>query len=534
MDQIKLKIGTNEITTDSQFTLILGKFKKNLLHQENLDGFIKILESLDYIPIDLFVNGLKSKNRDYSNLQISENVLKYISSHTEIVNSCVKDFSDYIKIIEAFDQVIRYLYLTKRRIDLVKELEISNTYYQSSELSAIKDLISKLNQSLEKNKKKLMYFEEDFQNIKNNINQLLSEIERLNKDIEEKTQFKKECFNQINKITRNLEQNQLQTDLETIKKLGLDLKLPNSEKIRMLQKKAQESQFEIKELNKILNNTESKYELIKPKYESYLKDYESLTEEIQNDESKLNELSKEIENNIKKDGFNKVTEKNQDFLKTPRPVSIIEVEYDSIVDQIQNFSFPIAFYNPNDPEDLNIISDKLGKVNAKIKNKINSYVSPIENDELTKSLIGLNQISMLLNSLEQLLNKLLSQINIIGQFQLVNDGIKNTFLIKSNFLRKNKEEINWSNLTTPEKIYFGIALFISIKLILEVNPIVFSNHFLPSIYNKRGSIFRSIEKILPLFEKEEKFKGINLVFVLSNLEMKKEIKNLKIIPIKES
>ena len=61
--------------------------------------------------------------------------------------------------------------------------------------------------------------------------------------------------------------------------------------------------------------------------------------------------------------------------------------------------------------------------------------------------------------------------------------------------------------------------------------IIFSNLFIPSIYNKAGSIFRTIRKILPLFENEEDLSPFNLIFILSNLEMKKEIKNLKMITI---
>ena len=64
--------------------------------------------------------------------------------------------------------------------------------------------------------------------------------------------------------------------------------------------------------------------------------------------------------------------------------------------------------------------------------------------------------------------------------------------------------------------------------------ILFSNISISGKYNKAGSIFRTIRKILPKFELEDEFLKFNLIFILTNLELKKEIKNLKKITIKES
>ncbi|GAH53842.1 unnamed protein product, partial [marine sediment metagenome] len=47
----------------------------------------------------------------------------------------------------------------------------------------------------------------------------------------------------------------------------------------------------------------------------------------------------------------------------------------------------------------------------------------------------------------------------------------------------------------------------------------------------RGSIFRTIKNIIPVFEREDNLKNYNLIFILSNLEMKEQIKNLKVINI---
>ena len=91
--------------------------------------------------------------------------------------------------------------------------------------------------------------------------------------------------------------------------------------------------------------------------------------------------------------------------------------------------------------------------------------------------------------------------------------------------------MSFTELTTPEKVFFLIILCISIQINLNFENIVFSNLILPNEYNKRGSVYRTLRKIIPVFENENSLKSINLVFVISNLEMKKSIENLKIITI---
>ena len=99
------------------------------------------------------------------------------------------------------------------------------------------------------------------------------------------------------------------------------------------------------------------------------------------------------------------------------------------------------------------------------------------------------------------------------------------------FQIRRKKILSFDELTTPEKVFFIIIFSISINILLNVRNVIFSNVFLPTIYNKQGSIFRTIRKIIPVFQKENDLKNINLIVILSNLVMKEQIKNLNVITI---
>ena len=132
------------------------------------------------------------------------------------------------------------------------------------------------------------------------------------------------------------------------------------------------------------------------------------------------------------------------------------------------------------------------------------------------------------------INKFLPKINLRSQFKIiVNNNIKN-FFIDIKFLRSDKEQVDFDNLTTPEKIFFIIVFYISIKLHVRYENIIFSNISILNKYNKAGSIYRTIRKILPIFKKDHSLSKFNLIFIMANLELKKEIKNLKVNTIKES
>ena len=534
MKPFKLNLGNNEVLIDEKYTLILGKFNKDILNEQKIINFIKVIENLNLIPLDLFLELYKPNINQALKIEKSRDFLNDISNLTTIINSDFELFSDFLNSFNNFNQIMKKFDFENRKENLIKELELTSAYNNSSELSAIKDLISKLKLSIEKNKQKLKYFEEDFNNTKNQINQLNENIKRISTEISEMTQLKKVCFDQINKITRTMEERQNEEKIDAIEKLGIDINLPNSEKIRLLQKKAQDAQFEVKQLNKALNEGKNEYELMKPEYEIYLKDYNNIVHDIEKEESKLDELNKELNERLKVNenySFKDFPQKNYQLV---RPIHVIETEYKTISAEIENLNIPPNISNSELFKNLDLLIGKFQELHDEIDKKLNINIKKEDLEAILESLDALRALELVINKLEQVYNTFLMQINLTCHFSVVISDTELKFLIESIFYRKVNQMVNWQDLTTPEIIFSIIAFFISLKIILNYNPIIFSNLFLPGKYNKRGSIFRTIDKILPLFEHDENLKEIILTFVLSNLEMKKGINNLKVINIKES
>jgi len=534
MNHTTLRIGTQEIIIDSRFTLIQGVFKKNLLEGEQLKNFIKIIENMEIIPVELIIEIFKGDTTEYERLHKAIGILKYIANFKNIVDLGFKEFSNFCKIVDIFSQITNYIYLLNKKEILAKEMEIAMLSSESSQLSAIKDLISKLMNSIKKNKKKLRYFEEDFQNTKNQITNLAHNIEILTIKINELTQLKKDCFNQINKITRNMEGELDKAKLDSIKKLGIDLNLTNSEKIRALQKKAKDAQFEVNQLISALDEAKNKYDKIKPEYESYMMDYQIIVQEITKDEHKLDELKKEFEKKIMNSKDYDFQNIDQKEIQSVRPIRTIEIEYNKVSEEIKNAAIPEDFYNTEKPTDLDTLLNTFAEIGDIITNNTKKYLIPSDEVKLVGIMEALRKLNDLLNNLEVIFNSFLIILNIETQFTLATSKNDEKLYLKINFYRKNKELVSWKDFTTPEKIFSVIGMFISLKMLLKSKFIIFSNLFLPPKYNKRGSIFRTINKILPLFENNRSLRDLNLIFVLSNLEMKNDIGNLKVITIKES
>ena len=441
--------------------------------------------------------------------------------------------SQYYEFIQSMILILQYITLLKNKEQLSKELEITERFKQSSDIKAITNLLTKLSKSMDNNKKKLKYLEEDYYQRKNQFDHFTKQIHDYSSRIQELTNLKKNCFSQINKITRDMSGNLINQKEKSEGIVEIDNNLTNAQKIRALQTKAKEAQIKIKTLNSELEELKLRLEEFDPLYQTYKQDYNNLIEVIKSDANKIEDLEIKLRKEIKESEKDTYQDYEEFDVKPIRSKQEIEQEITNTTLELQSLSIPNNLIDSQNPEDLSLMIEKF--------NQINNTVNTVEKDirfskkesELEEIFESFQNIEIIISDLEHLINIFLSKINLESHFQVLLSDNNEMFYIRSDFTRNNKEQITFDELTTPEKIFFIIICYISIEIQLKNNNIVFSNLFIPSNYNKAGSIFRTIRKILPLFESED-FAEFNLIFILSNLEMKKEIKNLKIITIQEN
>ncbi|MFX1321490.1 MAG: hypothetical protein ACFFAQ_07595 [Promethearchaeota archaeon] len=533
LNNLKISIGKKEIVITDRFTLILGKFKKNLLAQFQDESYLTDTKNYDLIPIDEFIEIFQNQTKNFSKLSEAPKLLDYLGEFLRTINNNIEIFSQYNKLIQSIIHTFEFNLLLKKKKILLKELKLSEASKRSSELTAISNLIEKLNESLINNKNKLKYLEEDFLQRKNQIDQVKKTLDDYNLKIQNLNKQKKECFNQINRITRQMEgvKKEKKDDLKLT--IEFDENLTNAEKIQALQTKAKKIQYEINEIKTKLHETSLKFEELYPRYEIFEKDYQNLLDIIENDHYKINKLKDEYKEKIKE--YEDISDEDLNIknVQSIRLTNEIEEEIENLnaeLNEILNLNTQI---DPENPENFSLIIKKLLEFEELLKLERKELIIKYDQNEVLEIFERFRKFETLLNELQELLNKFLAKINIESQLQITINDENKFFFVQLNFVRNNEEHIKFEKLTTPEKIFFVIILHISIKILLKIETIVFSNLFLPSQYNKL-SIYRTIRKILPVFESEVNLTTNNLVFIISNLEMKKKIENLRIINIEES
>lgn len=485
------------------------------------------------IPIRSFIELFEDPSHKYLNLNKSIKLLTIIKDSQKVINLNSNLILRVNTLIQSLFFIFNYNSLIRKRELLAKERDLLEIKKISSHIAAKTDLLNKLNESLIKNKKKFNYTKEDFLYLQNKRNQILSTITNFKEKIRELNKKKKDCFSQINRITREMSD---PTQKSTLDDLNLEKDNKKSysraEAIKSLQRQAKEFQYEINKLNSKINETQINLDQINPNYESIESDYNSLHNIIKNDEERLKKIKNElkdklIENEDLKEfdisAFNSFKSKQE-----------IENEINEISNQLNTITDKTNYLDRENPENLSEIINDLTEINESLSKDLKDISIPYENDEVIDCVENLRRVEILYGDLESLINKFLLQINLETKFQIAISEDFTNFFIKTTFLRSNKEWVNFEELTTPEKIYFVMTFYISIKIILQAKNIIFSNLFVPSEYNKRGSIYRTITKILPIFEQEKNLKNFNLIFLISNLEMKKKIENVKIIKIDEN
>ncbi|MHA1436599.1 MAG: hypothetical protein ACTSPD_03405 [Promethearchaeota archaeon] len=509
--------------------MIKGKFSKNDLSFIQENNIFEKLENYDYIDLKDFIKMLAQNSKDFQDLDKSLKVLNFLSNYINITSLNAEIIDKLINLIQLLVDVLNYKMLENKKEILRKELELSRIKSKSRDITAKADLLKKLNESLAKNKKKLSYLEIDYLKFKNQIEQIKNSIKNYKLQILDLNKKKKEYFSQINKITRDMD-SQFQNDI--INKINVEIdnnsRISNSERIKSLQKKARDIQYDLKQLNKKVEETKLKLNEMNPRYEKLENNYKSLLNIILKDENQVKIIRKELKLNLSKKNSEFLEKQDFNEIKWVRTSQEIEKDLKNIENELENkIKYKLLLDNEG-YLNLDIILDELKEIEKYIKiNKKELNIVQVEK-ELIESIDNLRTLDVFIKDLEIILNKFLIQINLKCNFDLTINENNQKFLIQLIFIRS-KEIVNFHDLTTPEKVFFVISLYISIKIILNVHYIIFSNLQIHKAYNKSGSIFRTIRKLLPIFQSDENLKNYNLIFILSNLEMKKLIKNLKII-----
>ncbi|MFX0021358.1 MAG: hypothetical protein ACFE9S_03470 [Candidatus Hermodarchaeota archaeon] len=517
-----------------RFTAINGKIKKNLLSEYKNDLFLELSQDLNVIPIIKFIELLQEQTHEFQNLLKANEILSFLHEYLKIISNNIAISSKYNEIIDNILIIFEYIKLQNQKESLLKELELSTHYKKSSDIAATKDLLKKLNESLTLNIKKLELFEEDFFQRKNQIDQIKKTLGDYNSKIQQLTNQKKDCFSQINRITREMAGDKP----EPKKNINVDIiefegNLSNAEKIRAIQRKAKEFQSEINDINSKKNQTQLKLEELTPPFEIFEKDHQALLDLINTDKNRINELKSELRKKFKEENITEVEEFDVDTNKSLRSSIEIKSEIERTEIELEKFTLSDEIFNLQNPFDLSLIIEKVSNLYKKIFNNESNFIISNSEKELNNCLQQYKILENSISNIESLVNKFLIEISINSQFNIIISEDQTTFFISLLFVRRDKEKVRFEDLTTPEKIFFIIVFYLSIKLHINENHIIFSNVSILSQYNKAGSIYRTIRKILPLFEKEKVLSPFKLTFILSNLELKKDIKNLKIITVEE-
>jgi hypothetical protein len=528
---LELDIGLKKITIKDRFTLILGKFQRELIQEYQNRDFLQIIENFDLIPAKKLINYFKNQADDLKNLDNSLKILELLTKYREIVEYNLNVFAKFNNIIEISISTLRCVYLSERKNQLISELESAKKHNKSSELSAIVDLINKLNESIKTNQIKLNYIKEDYYQRKNQIEQKRGTLSSFEENITELDKIKKLCFSQINRITRQIEGSTNNQDNDSMLKLGIGNNLSNAEKIRALQKNAKDTQYEINQIKSRSKQVKEELEKLSPHYNIYKNDYEGILELVENDENRIRMLQIEYEKEINTNSETQI-EEIKDLLKNPvRPLLEIEDEISRIKSELEAISIPNDFFSAEKPSNLGVVIENLREIDGILRSNDKKISICRNEEEISKIFEKYNVFESLIKDLEGIVNTFLIKINLEMKFLLVVNDTNTTLFLKTFFTKNSKEKVNFEGLTTPEKIFFIISFFISTGVILEQDNIFFSNLFIPNIYNKGGSIYRTIRRIIPIFETNDKLTKYKLIFLLSNLELKKEISNIKLIKV---
>ncbi|TFG15147.1 MAG: hypothetical protein EU531_08595 [Promethearchaeota archaeon] len=518
---------------NDRFTLILGKLKKNDIASYANTSLQKCLKQLNCISIENFIDIFNKSKAQYPNLKKALDLPHYLITYSQKSKRNSEIIYQLYSVHVNFNNLVKLNSLLTRKQKLLNELEISKFYEKESAISTITELINNLEENIKNNRKKLTYFEEDYLKRKNQIDSLKEEISEALNQITKLNQKKKSYFSEINRITRHMEnRTEEKPEKKNIGEKGENV--PNSERIKRLQINAREKQHQINQLRAKIEEKKSKIARFEPQFKIFEKDHNKIMSLIQNDKARIKQLKEKLKNEIQETKLPLGLDTQNLEEINIRSKKEIETEITLIERKLAQIEVPKDYYNPKNPQDFSKIKSEI----LELKNKMKSKKDQIHITDSKKEILLIIQkfefLENLLKKVETLVNLFLKEINLDSQFLITfNDDKKNLF-IEIIFTRNEKERIKFENLTTPEKVFFAIVFYLSIKVLNDAKYVVFSNLLIPESFNKRGSTERAIRKILPLFSKEALLSEINLIFIISNLDINSDINNLKLIKIEES
>lgn len=513
MEDYRIRIREKIFSIEDQYTLIKGTFTNDDLSLSK-DLFFEYFTDFIHIDLKHFIEYFREYNLIYEKIKYTMNLLDYLQKFKESTEKNREHLNQYVEISTSLTDILNYMKLKQEIQNKKNELKIAEFKKESNEISAKSNLIDKLRRSIKDNQKRLDYFNEDFLKIKNQRDQIKNTIKSNKEKINELNRKKKENFDMINKITREMESGK-----------GENI----TQKIIELRKEAKTYHYDASDLQKQMQDLKNRLENIDPKYNSTKQDFENLTKEIDIDKAKLKEFEKELNNLLNEENETKeiLQEPLSNYsMRTPSEIK----EQLSILEDQFSYIQKKSKYIENQKISLTKFDKKIEDFNN-LMNKSENYEFNPKFDDLERSIESYSNIEIIIEEIEDKLNKFLSEVNLRISISLCINKDLTDFFLELEFIRLKKEQINFKNLTTPEKVFFVIIFYITLNILKKEKNVIFTNLMLPDEFNKRGSLYRTIRKIIPIFASEKELKEYSLAFLISNLEMKRPIDNIKIITI---
>ncbi len=509
-----LNLGDHEFSITDRFTLIRGKFEKEDLKLLQDDNTFENLRGFDFFYLGDFINIIQSQEIEFRNIDNSLKLIEYLEHYQIIASFNLSVLDKFIILLNSLNLIVSYSLLLGEKDLLKKKLDLIKFIKNSEEYIEVHDELINLELVLRNDRKKIKFLNEDHIYLKNQRDKIKNEISNYNLNINSLNEKIKESKKKINGIINGMN-GELDLEKEEMSK---------SERILTLQRKIRDFKHKIKQNLSHLDEIQLQMDKVTPKLEILKKDYNSLLNTINKTTNEIRKHKSDLMIKL----FDEIDDRliELEWLNTPDDIN----ENLKVVDnKLKRISASVNL----DQLDLSNIIVELKKIEELILTKQDELeISYPHHERIEEAINSFREIENLFSNLENILNKFLIQINIKCSFDIIINEENTRFKIHLNFIRP-KDIVNFTELTTPKKIFFVIIFYLSIKILLKNYNIIFSNILLPDTYNKSGSVYRTIKKVLPVFEADNELKDFNLIFIISNLEMKKPIENIKIININE-